>query len=276
MTRRDNGLPGSEWRRLTDLAPPLADHVLEILRDEGIAAYAAPTTGSTGAYLETQAHDRPRDEVFVGLNELDRARDLLDGVLPQLQAELDDDGTTRERGSDVASRVSTDDDVWAGIIAAYSAPAADPVGRWSATEDAPADTAVEDAPAPEVDAPADDTAPTTPRRAATGFEGIRAEVDAEREQREAAAAAVPPADDPHDHYVPPPPPPIPEGDTVTRLAWAGVIGGPLWIILATIVGWGAGGLSGLLAVLAFVGGFITLVARMGDDRPDDEDDGAVV
>lgn len=279
MTRRDNGLPGEEWSRLTDLAPPLADHVLELLRDEGIAAYAAPSTGRTGPYLETHSQERPLDEVFVGSAELDRARDLLDGVLPKLRAEIDDEEPRRGGASELARTVSTDDDVWAGIIAAYSAPAADPVGRWSVSEEeAAAEPANEEAVDDAVPAPADDTAPTTPRRAATGFEDIRDELEADKAERASRSAKQGPADDPHDHYIPPPPPPIPEGDLITKLSWIGVLGGPLWLILAFLFGWGPGGLTGLLAVLAFVGGFITLVARMGDDEPEDydPDDGAVV
>ena len=275
MTRRDNGLPGDEWQLLTELAPPLADHVLELLRDEGVAAYAMPSTGRTGDYLETRAGGQPLDGVFVGRSELDRARDVLDGALPGLNADHDEAAQSDAR-SDLASRVSTDDEVWAGIVAAYSAPAADPVARWSVTEDAPAEPepATDATPAGEVTAPADDTAPTTPRRAATGFEDIRNEVDAERA---AAREAQVPVDDPHDHYIPPPPPPIPDSDLITKACWIGIIGGPLWLILATILGWGAGGLSGLLAVLAFVGGFVTLVARMGgDEQPGDEVDGGVV
>src|SRR6478752_1384920 len=165
MTRRDNGLPGDEWQLLTDLAPPLADHVLDILRDEGIAAYAAPSTGRTGAYLETHAHERPLDEIFVGRAELDRARTVLDHVLPTLRAELDDDG--RARGSERLTQVSTDDDVWAGIVAAYTAAAAD-----------------------DARPPADDTSPTSPRRAATGFEEIAAEVNEAKAARDEAAAAA--------------------------------------------------------------------------------------
>ena len=164
-----------------------------------------------------------------------------------------------------------------GALAEGTPPAADPVGRWSATEDHPdeapgdVDTA---AAADDARPPADDTSPTSPRRAATGFEEIAAEVNEAKAARDEAAAG--PADDPHDHYIPPPPPPLPEGDNITKAAWVGVLGGPLWLILATLLGWGPGGITGLIAVLAFVAGFITLVARMGDDRSDDEDDGAVV
>ena len=63
---------------------------------------------------------------------------------------------------------------------------------------------------------------------------------------------------------------------MTRLAWTGFVGGPLFLLLSTVLGWGAGGTSGLLAVLATVGGFVTLVARMRDEPRDPGDDGAVV
>jgi hypothetical protein len=77
-------------------------------------------------------------------------------------------------------------------------------------------------------------------------------------------------------YVPPDPPPLPRGDLVSRLAWAGVLGGPLFLLVAAIV-WQELPKGLLLAALAaFVGGFATLVARMPGDGPDDRDDGAVV
>ncbi|MEJ2579451.1 MAG: hypothetical protein P8Z68_10225, partial [Kineosporiaceae bacterium] len=61
-----------------------------------------------------------------------------------------------------------------------------------------------------------------------------------------------------------------------RLAWAGVIGGPLGLLIAAL-GWGS--VSSLLVMVsaaAFVAGFVVLVARMPTERPDDPDDGAVV
>ena len=83
-----------------------------------------------------------------------------------------------------------------------------------------------------------------------------------------------------EHFVPPEPPPLPRGDTISRLAWAGVIGGPLVLLLAALLG---GYLPFpvptavlLLALAAFIGGFVTLVARMPGESPDDPDHGAVV
>ena len=83
-----------------------------------------------------------------------------------------------------------------------------------------------------------------------------------------------------DHFVPPEPPPLPRGDAISRLAWAGVIGGPLVLLLAALLGgylpFGVPTAVLLLALAAFIGGFVTLVARMPGESPDDPDHGAVV
>lgn len=77
-------------------------------------------------------------------------------------------------------------------------------------------------------------------------------------------------------YVPPIPPPLPRGDVVSRLAWGGVLGGPTFLLLAAMAWQTLPSILLLLALLAFIGGFVTLVARMPSERPDDPDDGAVV
>lgn len=78
-----------------------------------------------------------------------------------------------------------------------------------------------------------------------------------------------------DRYVPDEPPPIPvPADAVGRFAWAGVIGGPIFAFASNALSWG--GLLTGVGVLAFVAGFITLVARMDREPDDDRGDGAVV
>jgi hypothetical protein len=77
-------------------------------------------------------------------------------------------------------------------------------------------------------------------------------------------------------YVPPEPPPIPRGDLISRLAWAGVIGGPVFLLLAALVWRDLPAAPLIAALVAFVGGFVTLVARMPGEAPPDDDDGAVV
>jgi hypothetical protein len=92
------------------------------------------------------------------------------------------------------------------------------------------------------------------------------------------APPVVPRADTEDHFEPPPPPPLPEVDTITRVAWAGALGGPLVLLLAALAGIPLGGWVGFLALAAGMAGFVTLVARMKDRPPTDSgpDDGAVV
>ena len=79
-----------------------------------------------------------------------------------------------------------------------------------------------------------------------------------------------------DHFVPPPPAPIPRGDRVSRLAWAGVIFGPVSLVSVTALPWTPPEEFLLFAVTAFIVGFVTLIARMRGHHPDDPDNGAVL
>jgi hypothetical protein len=91
-----------------------------------------------------------------------------------------------------------------------------------------------------------------------------------------AGPAPPPGDD--DHFVPPVPPPLPRLDPVTKGAWVALFGGPLYLLVAVMASWQVADWAAFCAVAAFVGGFATLVVRMGDRPPRDSgpDDGAVV
>jgi hypothetical protein len=95
--------------------------------------------------------------------------------------------------------------------------------------------------------------------------------------RPAAPAPGPPTGD-DEHYVPPVPPPLPRLDPVSKGAWAALFGGPGYLLLAVLLGWVVPSWAAFCAVGAFVGGFATLVVRMGDRPPSDSgsDDGAVV
>jgi hypothetical protein len=92
-----------------------------------------------------------------------------------------------------------------------------------------------------------------------------------------ASAAPPPSED-DDHFVPPVPPPLPRLDPVTKGAWVALFGGPLYLLIAVMASWQVPDWAAFCAVAAFVGGFATLVVRMGDRPPRDSgpDDGAVV
>ena len=92
------------------------------------------------------------------------------------------------------------------------------------------------------------------------------------------ASAVPPPGEDDDHFVPPVPPPLPRLDPVTKGAWVALFGGPLYLFVAVMASWQVPDWAAFCAVAAFVGGFATLVVRMGDRPPRDSgpDDGAVV
>jgi hypothetical protein len=164
---------------------------------------------------------------------------------------------------------------WADIVARWDAEQP-PVGKWPASEDtSPEETAPEQATAdgPEADAgqpgPGDEVAGDWGRVGShVGGEPVRA----------AAAAPEPDEDeDEEEGYVPPEPPPLPRGDVFTTLAWAGVLGAPLFFLFTALFWRSVPQLLIVAAIAAFVGGFVTLVLRMPDRRDeDDHDDGAVV
>jgi hypothetical protein len=81
-------------------------------------------------------------------------------------------------------------------------------------------------------------------------------------------------DDDDEGFTPPPPPPMPRPrDRFDAFAWIGLLGGPLAIILAFVLG--LGGWVAAAGFAAFTAGFVTLVAR-SSDRRHEGDDGAVV
>ena len=190
------------------------------------------------------------------------------------------------------------DAAFAQIVAGWDDEPIPEVPPWPATED------VTDRPAPPVDRGSSETSAAEPSgTAATGDESAnptaggsvgtpRSWPPAERERPGAPPeppAGPPPAgppdpgprdwaaaEEPDEGYVPPEPPPLPRGDVVSRLAWAGVLLGPAFLLLSALVWDGAGPVPLGLAALAFIGGFVTLVARLPARRDDEDDDGAVV
>jgi len=259
---RDNGLAAASYTPLADLDPQLADHMLDALRTEGVAAFALPAPGQSGPYLEVRLPDRPTDRLWVDRSSAARARTVLDALLPQLIAELD-----RHGRRPTAEAPPSEDEVWQAIVAGYDAPPTDPVPRWPAQEDVDTDPSPSGrSPSPSADAEppvAPLPAPEPrPRPRAPGRPPGQAEPRAE----------------PEEHYVPPPPPPLPTSDPVTRLAWLGVLGAPAAVFLAALAQWSITGWPALLLAVAFIASFVALVLRMPERRGDGDgpDDGAVV
>ncbi|MEV1062156.1 hypothetical protein [Streptomyces sp. NPDC050263] len=80
-------------------------------------------------------------------------------------------------------------------------------------------------------------------------------------------------EDDEGHFVPPEPPPLPAADTTAKFAWLGVIGGPLLLLLAVLLGWEMTWWLTTVGIGGFLGGFATLVMRMKTDDEDDQDPG---
>jgi hypothetical protein len=258
---RDNGLPeAARYVALVDVDPPLADHVLELLREAGVTAVAEPLAGDLGPARDTPPPSRPTERVHVDQGHLLLARTVVGQALPALRADFLADVARRadQDAADQLLRRRSDlpadqvDSMFADIVAGFDTAPVDPVPRWSVLEDAP-----EPAPGDAAEPP---RPPLSSRLLRSGPD------------------TPAPVEDHEGHFVPPEPPPLPEADRVTRLAWAALLGGPALIVLATLLQIPLDGWVLVLALGAFIGGFGTLVARMHDrPRQDDGwDDGAVL
>ncbi|MGW0605660.1 hypothetical protein [Streptomyces sp. NPDC002644] len=173
---------------------------------------------------------------------------------------------------------------WEAIVASYGDEPADPPGTRPFRP-------VEDLALPDAD---------VEPPAADGSAGVAApegaEPDAEPEARPlggsvtfapgvgaGATATAPPAgprdyglaDPPEeeDHFVPPEPPPLPESDPTARFAWLGVIGGPVLLLFAVLLGWHMSWWLTTVCVGGFLGGAAALVLRMDPDADDSDDPG---
>lgn len=95
-----------------------------------------------------------------------------------------------------------------------------------------------------------------------------------------AGAPIPDTDLPpelrEEAFVPPPPPPLPRPTPQRLVAWLGVLGVPVLLLVLLLVQtppppWAVTGM-----VIWFLSGFAYLVALMPSERPDDGDNGARV
>jgi hypothetical protein len=80
-------------------------------------------------------------------------------------------------------------------------------------------------------------------------------------------------EDDEGHFVPPEPPALPAADTTAKFAWLGVIGGPILLLLAVLLGWDMTWWLTTIGIGGFLGGFATLVMRMRTDEEDGDDPG---
>jgi hypothetical protein len=167
--RRDNGLDAPLWAPLRDVDPRVGEHLLDVLRDAGIAAYLEPAA-DVGPYTRTVfLPSPPADRLFVDRARLTEGRSLVDRHADE---HAPAGGPAAERRT--ARRDLDEDAEWARIVAAYEAehgrpvvddgpPAAGPrdVRHARDADDGDADTADEEhyepPPAPPVPVPAPST-----------------------------------------------------------------------------------------------------------------------
>jgi hypothetical protein len=88
---RDNGLRCANYAPVADLDPRVVDALLAALREEGIAAYAAPTPAATGGAMEVRLPSRPIDRLWVDDTQVTRAKVLVDRESSEQPAPADVD-----------------------------------------------------------------------------------------------------------------------------------------------------------------------------------------
>src|SRR3954468_13825003 len=106
---RDNGLRCGSYTPVADVDPRVADVLLSALRDEGIAAYAAPAPAATGGIMEPRLPNSPTDRVWVDEQQLGRARAVVSGhaeepglASAEAQTDAPDPGPAAEPDIDAA------------------------------------------------------------------------------------------------------------------------------------------------------------------------------
>ncbi|MEV6839531.1 hypothetical protein AB0N17_34370 [Streptomyces sp. NPDC051133] len=166
-----------------------------------------------------------------------------------------------------------EDAAWRAIVAGYGQEPPDPPGSKPFKP-------VKDLPLPEPDADdegADDSDKQRPARPLGSSVSFAPGVGP-RDYTAPEASEDDFDEDDEGHFVPPEPPPLPDADTTAKFAWLGVVGGPVLLLLAVLLGWQMTWWLTTLGVGGFLGGFATLVMRMrtDDDGDDDPGRGAVV
>lgn len=257
---RDNGLGDGDltsYAVLADIDPTVADLMLDLLRQEGIAAYAGPAPTSRGGMGEVILAGQPVDRLWVRSRDLQAARDLLDRYLADLRPPVAGAtpasplGSASASGTAAVGRSSTDDDAaWQEIIAGFDLTPTDVVPRWPANED------VE---------PSDDIKSRRRRR----DDPPPVWDDAFDDDLDQVSDGEP--DD--DHFVPLPPPPLPKAQPATRWALFAIAVGVALLMLSAFGNVQDGSTMSVLGLTGIVAGVVTLIARMHNGPPADSGPG---
>ncbi|MEU6355161.1 hypothetical protein ABZ896_38595 [Streptomyces sp. NPDC047072] len=192
-------------------------------------------------------------------------------------AEHDSDREDRDREPEEQNVPFDEEAAWAAIVAGYGEEPPDPPGSkpFKSVEDLallepetndeePAAEAEKGAPKPKAE-----EKPAKPLGGSISFApGV-----GPRDYSAPEASEDDFEEDDEGHFVPPDPPPLPAADTTAKFAWLGVLGGPLLLLLAVLLGWEMTWWLTTVCVGGFLGGFATLVVRMRGDDEDEDDPG---
>jgi hypothetical protein len=283
--RRDNGLDATDFVAAGDLDPRVGEHLLDVLGAQGIAAYLQPSADINPVTRHTTMPDRPTDRLFVDRAHLRTARDYLDRIAAEAQADAGAApggaaGPVGRSDAGAAGAPPTDptlagiDATFARIVAGYDRPA-DPTttAPWPAVEDA---TTRPEAGAGPAEPPAPPRPGELPRR--------RAPVDARHVTEPSLLDALDtfgadlPDESQDERYTPPPPPPLPRISKQAVLGTLAVVVGFVMFLFPDLFPLERG-TSLLLGFAAIAGGATALILRLrpGNDPDDyDPDDGARV
>jgi hypothetical protein len=117
--RRDNGLDAALWTPLRDVDPRVGEHLLDVLRDAGIAAYLEPAADIT-PYRNVYLPSPPSDRLFV-----DRAREAEATGLVDTNG--DEDAVHRRVARRGTRRRLDEEAEWRRIVAALEADGGTPL-----------------------------------------------------------------------------------------------------------------------------------------------------
>jgi hypothetical protein len=137
--RRDNGLDAALWTPLRDVDPRVGEHLLDVLREAGIAAYLEPSADVSPYTRTVYLPSPPSDRLFVDRARRAEARGLVDRNA--------DEHARRQQPSRSVRRDLDEEAEWRRIVAALEA---EPELDGADAEPAPAPP-----PAPAVAAPVD-------------------------------------------------------------------------------------------------------------------------
>ncbi|MBA3338209.1 MAG: hypothetical protein H0T54_00360 [Geodermatophilaceae bacterium] len=254
--RRDNGLDAVAFRPLRDVDPRVGEHLLDVLREAGIAAYLDPTSDVDAVTRSIALPSPPSDRLHVDRSQTDVAVALLHDYDDLDSDDPDSDiGRRRHDGAAISSSATAlaadpstsslpsspaDDAQWSEFVAAYEADH----GRLG-------DTLTDDF-----------------------DQAARLQAAARAAAARAALAAEDAADE--EHYEPPLPPPLPILSKATAYALVLLIGGALLLVAPGLLRL-SGQLGFVFGVLGIASGVGMLVWRMREGpQYEDPDDGAIV